>query len=40
MVGFKICKRNKFFGGVQDSNPRPCINYVLSLPTELNSRGL
>ena len=27
-----------FFGGIRDSNPRPCIYYVLSLPTELSSR--
>jgi len=29
-----------FFGGGRGLNPRPCIYYALSLPTELNSRGL
>ena len=28
-----------FFGGGWGSNPRPCIFYALSIPTELNSRG-
>jgi len=25
--------------GVQGSNPDPCINYVMSIPTELGSQG-
>ena len=32
-----------FFGqkwGVRGSNPCPCINYAMSLPTEVNSQGL
>jgi hypothetical protein len=32
------CSQMSFFGGIRDSNPRPCIYYTLSLPTELSSR--
>jgi len=28
-----------FFGGGRDLNPRPCIYYALSIPTERNSQG-
>jgi len=28
-----------FFGGGRGSNPRPCIYYALSIPTELSSKG-
>jgi hypothetical protein len=29
-----------FFGGVRGSNPKPCIYYASSLPTELSSQRL
>jgi hypothetical protein len=33
-------KKNSVVGGVRGSNPKPCIYYASSLPTELSSQGL